>query len=76
MDVANCVSLARPLVTYCCERLAALFELEQRLHKLHPVVKQEPLLEPVPEAGEDDSVFSDLHVKQEPGIRGSSKEAR
>ncbi len=66
------MSLARPLVTYCCKRLAALFELEQQLHKLHPVVKPEPPLESVPEAGEDDSVFSEPYIKQEPG-KGSAK---
>lgn len=67
LDIANCVSLARPLVTYCCERLATLFEMEQRLHKLHPPVKHEPTLEKVLESSEDDSVFSEPSIKQEAG---------
>lgn len=71
LDIANCVSLARPLVTYCCERLAALFEMEQRLHKLQILTpKPEPhsQLERVVEANEDDSVFNETpSIKQEPG---------
>ena len=73
------MTLARPLVTYCCERLAALFKVEERLHKLHPLVKPEPPLERVMETNEDDSVFSETpSIKQEPGERGgaSVKEPR
>lgn len=33
LDIGSCVALARPLVKYCCQRLAAFFELEQKLAK-------------------------------------------
>ncbi len=71
LDIGGCVSLARPLATFCCQRLTTFFELDQKLHKLQPlpptpvdkpvVIKKEPGTESM-EIGEEedkDSVFTD-----------------
>ena len=34
LDIGSCISLAKPLVNYCCQRLAILFDLDQKLKKL------------------------------------------
>ena len=78
MDIGNCVWLARPLVTFCCSRLAGLFELDQKLQKYQlPPVKQDHApssqLEDVAEGNEDDSVFSEApSIKQEPGSKAKT----
>ena len=63
MDITSCVSLARPLVTYSCQRLAALYELEQRLSKFQPV---KPSLSSTAEP-EASSSSSSSAVKMEAG---------
>ena len=80
LDIGSCVWLARPLVTFCCNRLAGLFELDQKLQKYQlPPIKQEHApssshLEDVMETNEDDSVFSENApaIKQEPGTKAKT----
>lgn len=80
LDIGSCVWLARPLVSFCCNRLAGLFELDQKLQKYQlPPIKQEHApssshLEDVMETNEDDSVFSENApaIKQEPGTKAKT----
>lgn len=80
LDIGSCVALARPLVKNCCQRLSALFELEQKLSKFqfHPVMTPSSSLALKPNTDshtdsggmEDDSVFDSslVNIKQEPGV--------
>lgn len=80
LDIGNCVALARPLVKYCCQRLAAFFELEQKLAKFQTQPPTTPLSSLTPslkshqeshaEGADDDSVFdSSVSIKREPNIK-------
>ena len=77
------MALARPLVKYCCQRLAAFFELEQKLAKFQgqapitpssssvPSLKTRHEAHPESTTNEDDSVFDSTlsNIKQEPDIK-------
>ena len=78
------MALAKPLVKYCCQRLAAFLELEQKLAKFqtNPTTPTLSSLKPLPEHGEasleDDSVFDSIkhepiNIKTEPGTSKSRK---
>ena len=54
LDIGSCVSLSRSLVNYCSLKLAAFYELDQRLQKSH----QPPALPP--------STVQEVQVKSEP----------
>lgn len=88
LDIGSCVALARPLVKYCCQKLASFFELEQKLAKFQtkppaaaPSAKshQDPHAEGA--TAEDDSVFDSTHsvgkrevnIKVEPGTNSRRK---
>ena len=68
LDIGSCVSLARPLINYCCQRLAILFDLDQKLRNLQvpPILgtAAEPVQPNIPDSTEmneeddKDSVFN------------------
>ena len=82
MSIGNCVTLARPLISYCCQRLATFYELEQKLQKLQPApaptptatTNKTPDIQETMETNEEDdkdSVFNEpaaggVTIKQEP----------
>lgn len=80
LDISSCVALARPLVKCCCQRLAAFFDLEQKLAKFQPP-QAAPATTPSsshslkshqdPPPTEDDSVFESTlaAIKREPNIK-------
>ena len=35
LDICSCVFLSRSLITFCCQKLVSLYELNQRLQKSH-----------------------------------------
>jgi hypothetical protein len=82
------VALARPLIKYCCQKLASFFELEQKLAKFQP---PQPPTTPSAKShldshaegvNEDDSVFDPAHstikreIKTEPGTRPADSKSR
>ena len=82
LDICSCVSLARPLVNYCSQKLSTLCELNQRLQKSHAPpaltapsvtistpgieIKVEPQLQTVMETNEEEDSVFNDHPTIKP----------
>ena len=88
LDIGSCVSLARPLINYCCQRLAILFDLDQKLRNLQvpPILgtPAEPVQPNIPDSTEmneeddKDSVFNHpiKSEKEEGPVKQDSLDAK
>ena len=88
LDIGSCVSLARPLINYCCQRLAILFDLDQKLRNLQvpPILgtPAEPVQPNIPdsiemnEEDDKDSVFNHpiKSEKEEGPVKQDSLDAK
>ena len=82
LDICSCVSLSRSLVTFCCPKLASLYELNQRLQKTHALptliappasistprieIKVEPQLHTLMETNQDEDSVFNDHPAIKP----------